>query len=426
MSSLFCLSRHFGINVSGSDRERGELLSLLLRLGADVYVGERDSLPEKTDLLVYSHAIGEDSAERRLAREIGIPEVSRAEYMGALMTCYEKRIGISGSHGKSTVTAMTEKIFRDAKRNPTALSGAALFSSELPFRIGALDYLIYEGCEYKDSFLSFSPTVGVFLNMELDHTDYFKDISALSDSFVKAINRSHRAIINIDDRGLSSLLPSVQAHTVTYGSGEGADYRYSIISERPWELEFSLLCRGEEMGGVRLPMLGAFNISNAAAAIAAAMESGIDFETAARSLAEFSGIGRRLERIGEWRGRAVFYDYAHHPTEIKASIEAVKGATGGRVAVIFRPHTYSRTRDLYADFKSALSLADELIILDVAAIREKFDGKTSASSLAAECGGKYCSSPREITENLPSGDGAIILMGAADLSEIKKLLTNQG
>ncbi len=424
MCSLFCLSRHFGIEVSGSDRERGELLSLLLRLGADVYVGERESLSKKTDLLVYSHAIPTDSPERRLARSLGIAEVSRAEYMGALMNCYESRIGISGSHGKSTVTAMTEKIFSDAGKNPTALSGAKLFASELPFRIGSLDYLVYEGCEYKDSFLSFSPSIGVFLNMELDHTDYFKDISALSASFVKAINRSRKAIINIDDEGLSSLMPQLLRSAVTYGKSEGAHYRYSVISDKAGALKFSLFCRGKEMGEVTLPMLGGFNIANAVAAISAAMESGIDFEVARRSLSEFSGIGRRLERIGHWRGREVFYDYAHHPTEIRASIEAVKSATGGRVSVVFKPHTYSRTRDLWGDFLSALSLADEVIILDIAAIREDRDECVCSARLAAECGAIYCSDTREIAENLASGEGAVMLMGAADLSDVKKLLTN--
>lgn len=425
MSSLFCLSRHFGISCSGSDRAPSRITDALISLGENIVIGERSDLPTDTRLVVYSHAIESSHPERKFAREHGISEISRAQYLGAIMECYERRIGVSASHGKSTVTAMIAKIFSDSAHMPTVLSGAPLFSSELPFSIGSLDYLIYESCEYKDSFLSFSPTLAVFMNMELDHTDYFKDIDALSSSFLSAMKRAERIIVNRDDAALYSLALKSCRRVISYGRDMGADFRYEIISERARELCFRLFKREKELGEVTLPMLGSFNISNAVAAIVAAMEYAVDFDVAARSLSSFSGIGRRLELIGEYKGRALYYDYAHHPTEIRASVSAVREASDGKVTVIFRPHTYSRTAGLWDGFVDSLSRADYSVILDIDAIREKENLSVSASELAAACGGIYCPEDASVSDILETTEGAIILMGAADVERIKKLLTNR-
>ena len=423
MCSLFCLSRHFGIAASGSDRGCTKVTRALMDSGEDIYVGERKKLREDTKLVVYSHAISREHPERTFARENGIREVSRAEYMGALMQCYENRIGVSGSHGKSTVTAMISKIFSDAELKPTTLSGASLFNSELPFSIGSLDYLIYEGCEYKDSFLSFSPTLAVFLNMELDHTDYFADEDMLSSSFSRAMQRSLRVIVNRDDEALFSAALKSGKPLVSFGNGENADYRYEIISDEPRNMSFRLFRKNEELGTVSISMLGLFNISNAAAALTAAIESGIDFKTAAKSLSTFSGIERRLEKIGEYKERALYFDYAHHPTEIKASINAIKSAGNGKVTVVFRPHTYSRTQALWENFKSALSEADSAVILDIDAVRERGIDGISSEMLANEIGGIYCHSEAEIEAILEKTRGDIILMGAGEVEKIKKCLT---
>ena len=424
MSSLFCLSRHFGINASGSDRKRGRLCDALIRAGADIIIGEREALPEDTSLIVYSHAVGEEQRERVYAREHGIPEVSRAKYLGALMQCYDLRIGVSGSHGKSTVTAMISKIFFDTGCLPTVLSGASLFNSELPFSIGSLDTLVYEACEYRDSFLSFSPTLAVFLNIEFDHTDYFKDLGALSESFLSAMKRADKIIVNYDDSMLLSLARRSGKRCVTYGKGVGADYRYEVISDKARNMRYKLYKREKELGEGAVPMLGEFNISNAVAAIAAATESSLGFSEAAKSLASFTGIERRLERIGEYKGRALYYDYAHHPTEISASVSAVLSESGGKVTVIFRPHTYSRTADLWDGFVASLGKADYSVILDVDAVREREIEGITARSLAASCGGIYAEGTEELSKILDSTEGAIILMGAADVDEIKKYLTS--
>ncbi len=423
MSSLFCLSRYFGAECSGSDREEGDMVRALMEIGENVYVGEKESLPEKTKLLVYSHAIDSAHSERVYARANGIFEVSRAQYLGALMQCYDKKIGVSGSHGKSTVTAMISHVLEKNAFNPTTLSGAELSGSSLSFRIGTLDYLVYEACEYKDSFLSFSPSLSVFLNMELDHVDYFTDKDRLRKSFLSAIELADKAIINIDDEGLFSLLGECgETGIITYGRGEGADYRYEIISDEAYKMRLRMFFKEKELGEVALNMLGSFNISNAAAAIAAAHQLGIDFCECAKAISEFSPIGRRLERIGKYKGRQIFYDYAHHPTEIRASIEAVRSFSKGGVTVIFRPHTYSRTKGLWKDFLSALSCADSVILLEISAVREEAIQGITSQRLAEECGAVFVKDKREIAKNLDETDGAIILMGAADVTDVKKFL----
>lgn len=424
MCSIFCLCRHFGISASGSDGKSNLLTNSLISAGENIYIGEKKTLPERTCLVVYSHAIPYSHPERVYARNHGIKEIDRAKYLGAIMECYDRRIGVSGSHGKSTVTAMISKILTDAEYRPTTLSGAALFESELPFCIGSLDYLVYEGCEYKDSFLSFFPTLGVFLNLELDHTDYFKDIEALSESFLAAMRNCERILVNADDKRLLELAGRSGRPTLTFGISEISDYRYEIVSAKAHNLIFNLYRKGKLMGEVNLPMLGSFNMGNAVAAIAAAMESSVDFCEVAASLSSFTGIARRLQEIGSYNGRKLFYDYAHHPSEISASIAAIKD-TGVAVTVIFRPHTYSRTEGLFENFASSLKTADYTLLLDIDAVREEKNEKVSSELLASSISGAvYCPSEDALVEALDSTEGDIILMGAADVERIKKQLTN--
>ena len=424
MRSLFCLCRHFGIMASGSDRQGEPLINSLIEAGEDIVIGVRDTLPPDTTLIVYSHAIDSTHPERLIGERENIPAVSRDRLLGALMECYERRIGVSGSHGKSTVTAMIGKIFKDARRCPTVLSGAALSDSRLPFYIGSLDYLIYEACEYKDSFLSFSPSLAVFLCIELDHTDYFENIERLSESFLNAMKRAEKILVNADDKRLLSLALRSGQSFVTFGKSRAAEYRFEHISSEGGVLVFKLFARGREAREVRLNMSGDFNILNAVAALSAAMEEGIEPECAIASIEKFTGIERRLEFVGEYDGRRVYYDYAHHPTEIRESVRAIRERSGGKVTVVFRPHTYSRTAGLWDGFVSSLSTADYTLLLDIDAVREENIFDVSSERLAREIGAVYCPFVSEVPEFLKSTEGDIILMGAGELLSVKKLLTN--
>ncbi len=421
MSSLFCISRHFGISVSGSDIKINPLLESLSRLGADISVGTRKSLPKGTSLLVYSLAIGEDDPELLLAERGGIPTVSRAEYLGAICECYAERIAISGSHGKSTVTAMLYKIFEESGKNPTAISGAPLGKEQGNFDIGALDLLVYESCEYKDSFLIPNPTVSMFLNIELDHVDYFKSLDDLAESFSHAMKKCGRAVVNTDDKVLDRLSEGL-TNIIRVGTKGTEDYVFSPISTTPYELSFSLSHSGSELCIIKLPMLGEFNIRNAAMAASCAIECGVDALSASTALSNFCGIERRLERIGELNGAPVYYDYAHHPTEIKEGIKAIRTAEQGKIAVIFAPHTYSRTVAFCTDFAAALSLADYRLITEITAAREENNSNISAATLATMSDGIFLEKNEELLQKIPKDCGAYIFMGAGELDWIKRAL----
>ena len=414
MSSLFCLTRYFGLSVSGSDIRENALLTSLIEGGADVYIGSRGSLPQGTGLCVYSLAIDESDPELLLCESQGIPTVSRAEYMAALASCYEKRIAVSGSHGKSTVTAMLTRIFSFCGYEPTAISGADLGHGEGNFKIGSLEMFLYEACEYKDSFLAFSPSMALFLNMELDHVDYFASLDALSDSFARAMRAADYAVVNTDDAALKKAANASSANIITVGSLGGEKYTYKVISNEPRKLSFSISRKGDFLGEIFLPMIGEFNISNAAMATATALEVGIPIEKIKNALSDFCGIGRRLEVIGRYRGVPVYYDYAHHPTEISSSINAVRSDLRTKVAVIFCPHTYSRTEALFSDFVKALSLADTLMVTKITGARELDEGKVSFERLATDSGGIAVYNKDDIINGMRGDEGAIIVMGAGD------------
>ena len=421
MYGLARLSLSLGLLVSGSDREESNNTKKLSELGVKVSIGHDGAAVLGANIVVYSHAISDSNPELLFARQLGIPTVSRAEYMGAVMEDYKTRIGVSGSHGKSTTVAMLHSIFALALTEPTTLSGAQLPLGD-SVAIGSRGVMIYEACEYRDSFLSFRPTAALAINLELDHTDYFESKEAIAESFRRALSLSSGiAVINEDDEELGKLKRHISARVVTFGSGEGADYRYLITSFCERGFVFSLSRFGSEVGSFTLNIPGVFNVTNAVGAIVIALEFGIDAEIIKRALAAFSGIPRRLELVGGRRGRPVFYDYAHHPTEIAASINTVRGMTGGEVTVVFKPHTYSRTKSLWEDFRLSLSLADRIILTDIYPAREAPISGVSSARLAGEIGSfaTFCHDC-DVAKTLDrTSRGAIILMGAGDMENIK-------
>ena len=421
MSSLARLTMKLGCTVTGSDRCAFSMLGELTSLGARIVIGHAPELVESATLVVYSHAIADDDPELVRARELEITTISRADYLGAIMLDYTNRIGVSGTHGKSTTTAMLDKIFTVANASPTVISGASL-SEGSPLRIGDMSTLIYEACEYKDSFLSFSPTVAIATNLELDHTDYFKDISELRESFRCALSHaSDYVVVNYDDVNLAKILPSIKARTVTFGTRKGADYRYSITAFLERGYEFDISRYGTAIASFKLNIPGTYNVANAVSAIVCALEFGIDIDTVKEAISRFSGIERRLEYVGKHRMRPVYYDYAHHPTAIASVINTVRMITRGEVTVVFKPHTYSRTASLWEKFKSALSLADKIILTDIYPAREEPMPNISSERMARELGDRAVYlSDAEVVYGLDTySRGAVIIMGAGDMSEIK-------
>lgn len=424
MYSLARLANNLGATVSGSDRESSPRTDILSSLGMEIFIGHRSENLSDAGLVVYSHAIDEDNPELIYAREHNIPTVSRAEYLGAMMLEYKWRIGVSGSHGKSTTTAMLDAIFAHSGAMPTTLSGADLPIGD-PMRLGSSDLLIYEACEYRDSFLRFTPTVSIGLNLDLDHTDYFPDIASLRESFLRAFNRAEELVIlSGDDPNFKKIIPKISTKVITFGRSKGNTYRYDITGFCEGNFAFDLYKFENKIGSFKLHLPGAFNLHNATAAIATATELGIDIDLIHEAVSAFRGIPRRLELIGRVFGRDVYYDYAHHPTEIGASITALRGLNCGEITVVFKPHTYSRTKSLWNEMCRSLSLADHVVLTDIYAAREEPIPGITSENLARDIGesAAYVKDNNAAEYIMKNTKGAIVLMGAGDLTEIKNQL----
>ena len=424
MSSLAELLLMRGCRVSGSDTGGGEVRARLSKLGVKISEGNKSEYMDGADALIYSFAISQDAQEMCYAREYSIPAFSRAELLGALMLPYQHRIGISGTHGKSTTTAMIHKIFTDCGYAPTTLSGAAI-EGERAHSIGGREYLIYEACEYRDAFLSFSPECAVITGIELDHTDYYKNTEMLLSSFEKSVEGATRVILNCDFPASASLSSRIRGQVITYGRGDGVKYKYSVQRKDADGTVFSVASRAEVFD-FYIPIMGEHNVANATAAIAVSLEYGLQYSDICASLADFCGVSRRLEYLFSVHGRPVIYDYAHHPTEINAAISAVKEHYG-ECTVVFRPHTYTRTRDLWCELVRALSLADYPVIADIYAAREEPIGGVSAQRLASDIGqnSAYVMMDSIADHVIANTRGPIILMGAGDLENVKKSLKSR-
>ncbi len=422
MYTLARLAARQGVKVTGSDRTPSSRTRDLSMRGISVKIGHDSSNVDGATLVVYSHAISDTNPELRYAKNLAIPCVSRPEFMGAMMLAFRSRIGVSGTHGKSTTVAMLDLIFSSALCEPTTLSGADL-SIGSPIREGGEDLLLYEACEYRDSFLSFSPSVAVALNLEYDHPDYFEDIKALKASFRRAISRATQfAVVNLDDENLSEIIPEIKSRVVTFGQSERAEYRYLITGFFDTGFEFMVYHNKMAIEKFRLNIPGVHNVSNAAAAIVTALEYGIDATTVAGAISSYRSISARLELVGSRHGRPVYLDYAHHPKEIQATINTLKLLCRDMLTVVFKPHTYSRTAALWEDFSASLSLADHIILTDIYPAREQPIKDINSRRLAQDIGDRAIFSPdyevAYCVDNYTSG--AIVIMGAGDMEGIKK------
>ncbi|MBQ2875582.1 MAG: UDP-N-acetylmuramate--L-alanine ligase [Clostridia bacterium] len=427
MYSLARLALLLGATVTGSDRIVSPRTKELALRGVKIFIGHEGSNVRGAGLVVYSHAISERNSELINANNLGIPTVSRAELLGALMLDYKGRIGISGTHGKSTTVSMLDAIFSAGMSQPTTLSGAELINGE-PLRVGRGEMLIYEACEYRDSFLCFSPTVAIALNLELDHTDYFHDIKAMRSSYVKALSKASTfVLLNLDDEHLSEIMHDIHARVITFGQGERADWRYHITAFLDDGMEFTLYHHGAKVVKIKLSVPGVHNVTDAAAAAAAALEMGAGVQIVKEAIESFRGVPRRLELVGNHHGRPVYYDYAHHPTEIIAGINALKPIARDFITVVFKPHTFSRTMALWSEFSAALSLADHIVLTDIYPAREKPITGVNSRRLAADIGERaYYAADHEVCSVIDEHtQGAIIVMGAGDTEMIKNDLISK-
>ena len=427
MSSLARFYRDMGKRVSGSDKTNSEEVRALTSEGIEVFLGHDAKHVAGFDIVIYTGAVGDDNPELCEARRLGIPTLSRAEFMGGLMKNYRVRIGISGSHGKSTATAMTAHILLKAGKDPTVMCGAHIPELNGAYRAGGGGFL-FEACEYRDSFLSFSPNVAVILNVDLDHTDYFKTIDDVISSFSKfariSLGTGGSVIVCADDE--NALLSAKTEFPITFGLSAGADYRAVKISEKNGKCSFSVTrCDEPFIKKISLSVVGRHNIYNALAAAATADLLGVPSDIIAEALSDFSGISRRFEKKGDVWGAPVYVDYAHHPREIAATVDTARKMCRGKLITVFEPHTYSRTKALWGGFVSAFSGVDVKIFTDVYAARETDMLGVSSKQLAKEAGGEYASSyeaaARRVKQLAKEGD-MVLIIGAGDIFRVADML----
>jgi UDP-N-acetylmuramate--alanine ligase len=360
-----------------------------------------------------------------------IPTLSRAELMGYIISGFDCSLGVCGSHGKSTATAMLASIFAEAGWDPTVLCGADLGDGSC-YRGGSTRLIIYESCEYRDSFLCFSPTASLVLNIDFDHADYFKSISDLQSSFLRSADLTSDLLVYSSDDDNSACLRHVPGNKTvrTFGGGREADYRYSILGYTTEGTEFTVTDKG---GSTRLflPLFGEHFVADAAGAYAIARELGVCASHCAHAISKFRGIPRRLEKLGCIMGYDVYYDYAHHPKEIRAAKEALALMGYGSVCAVFCPHTYSRTAALWSDFVFQLSELSLVYVTDIYAAREAPIEGVESEALVKEInahGGNsfYLSEGRDPKLPVAVGKSALVLMGAGDLEKIKEKILNSG
>ena len=427
MSSLAHISRLRGYRVGGSDREQTNLTERLKAEGIEIFYEHLSENMESYDAVVYTVAISPDNPEYVRALEMGIPCISRADYLGYLMLGYKNRIGVSGMHGKSTCTSMCATVFMAGEADPTVLSGAELDAMGGAYRIGHSENFIFEACEYMDSFLDFNPSTAIILNIDLDHVDYFSSIEQVCNSYSRfaAITGDNGTIIaNADNEYIPVALEGYKGRVVTFGvATKSADYTAINIRYPNGFAEFDVMSADEFIAHVKLSVTGEHNVYNALAAFVAGHISGLEPEKIVKGLAAFKGAKRRMELKGSVNGALVFDDYGHHPTEVATTLDGVAKRSPERLFCVFQPHTFTRTYTLMDDFAQSFDSVDRVFIADIYPARETDDLGISGKTLAIRIGDKaeYISGFENIANELNSmlfpGD-ILVVLGAGDIYKI--------
>ena len=416
MRPLGIVLKGMGLKVTGSDMNSSGSTDELVAQGIPVEIGHRAENIQGADCVIRTAAAHNDNPEIAGARAAGIPVFERAQAWGIIMKAYKNAICVSGTHGKTTTTSMVAHILMEANWDPTVMIGGYLPLLHAGHRVGKGDTIVLESCEYCDSFLNFFPSLAVVLNIEADHLDYFKDLKDVEKSFRKFAELSTNGILaNGDDANTVETLQGLPY--VSFGFGENNCVRATDVSN-DWR-RFDVICNGEKYCHFELPVHGHHNALNALAAAGVAWMLGIPGEAAQRGLATFHGAGRRMEYKGTFHGADVYDDYAHHPGELAATIEAVQSMGYQRIIFAFQPHTYSRTKALFDDFVRELRKPDLVVLAEIYAARERNTiGISSRDMLEQIPGSLYCGTLPEVTETLAKiaqpGD-VILTVGAGDI-----------
>ena len=431
MSGLAEILLGAGFSISGSDSKPSALTKQLEDRGAKVFYGQcAENISKDYDCVVYTAAIHPDNPEFAQCVEFNLPMLSRAELLGQIMKNYQTSIAVSGTHGKTTTTSMFSSVLLAAQTDPTISVGGILAAIGGNIRVGKSQTFITEACEYTNSFLSFYPTLSIILNIEEDHMDFFKDLDDIMNSFrlfAQKLPKDGLLVINKEIKDYEKVTDGLECNVITYGMDPSCTYYAENVSYNEQGYgEFDVMYAGENLGHMVLSVPGAHNVSNALAVIASSRHLGISMEHIQAGLLGFSGTNRRFQYKGKLNGVTIVDDYAHHPTEIRATMQAANNYPHREVWVVFQPHTYTRTKAFFKEFAESLSLADHIVLADIYAARETDTlGMSSAllceeiKALGADC--HYFPTFGEIEDFLKShcihGD-LLITMGAGDVVNI--------
>ena len=435
MSAIAETLKSWGHIVTGSDLHESEITEKLEADGIKVAIGHDIELAKNADLIIFNAAIPETDPEMVVAIENNIDIIGRGKFVGFLTKKYNEAICISGTHGKTTTTSMISICFMNANMDPSIEVGAILDKINGNYRVGASEYFILESCEYKANFLNFFPNSAIILNIDNDHLDYYKtfdNIVKTFNEFVKKVDEKGVVVVNGDDENCLALEKSTNAKFVTYGiENKKANYvAENIEFDEDGFAKFDVYKNGEYYVDIKLSVPGKHNVLNSLASISISDYYGIDKDTIQKSMLEFRGASRRMEYKGSINNAKIFDDYGHHPTEVLATVKAIKNKKFNKSWVVFQPHTYSRTKAHLNEFAKALLDFDNIIVTDIYAAREKNTFNISSKDLVDEIiklgkNAKYISDFDEIVSVLKAnvGDGDLVLtLGAGTVTEIGPML----
>ena len=435
MSGLAEILLEKGFTISGSDSKESDLTDILTSKGATIFYGQKaENIIPGIQLVVYTAAIHEDNPEFAEAKAQQLPMLSRAQLLGQIMDNYEKSIAVAGTHGKTTTTSMISEILMAAKAAPTISVGGILPSIGGNLRVGASSVFVSEACEYTNSFLNFRPKYSIILNVEAEHLDFFKDLDDIRHSFRKFAGNTladGATIINGEITNYEELTHNLPQEIITYGFDSSFDFYATDVTYNEKACPaFTVMHHDKKVADIQLSVPGRHNASNALAAVALAVTMGLDTDAIVRGLDAFGGANRRFQYKGIVDGVTVIDDYAHHPTEIRATLSAAENYPHQRLVLVFQPHTYSRTKAFLDDFADVLSMADVVVLADIFAAREQNTYGVSSKDILSRLKAKgteayYFPSFEEIEKfllkNCVNGD-LLITMGAGNIVEIGEAL----
>lgn len=373
MSGIAEVLLNLGFTITGSDRQLSSITERLEKLGAVIYRDHSGEQVLGADVVVISSAVPMDNVEVTAALNLKIPVIRRAEMLGELMRM-KQGVAVAGTHGKTTTTSMVGLVLQEGGFDPTLIVGGRLRSLKTNAKLGEGDYLVVEADEFDRSFLQLTPTVAVITNIESEHLDCYKDVEEIKATFVTFANKVPfygAVVLCLDEESLQEIIPLLHRRILTYGINPQAEVRGTDPSFHELHTEFTALWRDQVLGMIHLQLPGLHNVKNALAALAVGLELEIPFKKIKKALEEFTGVHRRFEIKADVGGVLIVDDYAHHPTEIKASLKGAQDGWDRRVVTVFQPHLYSRTRDFYHDFGQSFFDADILIITDIYPAREE-------------------------------------------------------